>query len=142
MRVEGVGQREGGRHPCDEARTHAAKVGHPRRSVVEEHQPLRARRRRPTFHAAALPAATVRPGAGLQPLPKGQAGVCAEDGVDPRLAKPLEQLRSWRHVLRAAPELRSQLEVERLEQLDAQRPPRQRVNVAVHDAHLHAQESR
>jgi hypothetical protein len=44
--------------------------------------------------------------------------VRAEDGIDPRLAKPIEELHSRRHVLRLASELRSQLMVERLEQLD------------------------
>jgi hypothetical protein len=39
-------------------------------------------------------------------------------------------------VLRLAPERGAQLEVERLDELDAQRPPRQRVDVAVHEAHL------
>ena len=96
--VQRVRRRRGvGTHPRDEARTHAAKVGHPRSAVVEEHQSLRPR---PALHAAlatALAAAALRRDAHLpplpplrprQPLPEEQAGVRAEDGVDPGLALP------------------------------------------------------
>ena len=100
--VQRVRRRRGvGTHPRDEARTHAAKVGHPRSAVVEEHQSLRPR---PALHAAlaaalaaGLAAAALRRDARLPPLPplrprqplsEGQAGVRAEDGVDPGLALP------------------------------------------------------